>query len=1560
VSHKNITTRRLVLQNQSAERNLPILPSYPRVRAGPAGDPNQYLMSAAIDANGNQTNFVYDNNHKLLQVLEPPDAPGGQRATTTIAYDASSRIQTITDPVNRQVQFAYDARDRNVTITYGDTSTETFYYGAQGTGNENQLVKSKDRNGVTNQYNYDAAGRLTTTVFAYSTIDANNNETLITDPSVQVSSTLTYLPGTELPASSTDRGETTTFAYDYRQRRLATTVQPRVGVTLTSSTTYLNNLLFSEHDPFGRSTYYAYRSSDGAMIRQIQGTVPSFTLANFTAVTSQTRDQTANAQFLITDFTLDNDAQRVGIVDARANQVSQAYDSRRQRTRKIDAVGSPVAATTAYLYDPNGNTTQVQSPRNFDNNDPQVGSCRTVTTYSGRDLPLSHTTAPGTAAVSAFQGSYNPDRTLATVLDARNNTWTLLWSACCAGRKTAELDPLSGGTSLEYDYAGNLTYAQVLQGTTVYNYTTTAFDARNRPVFRTIWLVAPPAVDPNNPPIAGQNGVPAANGLTTQWVYDENLADNVGLSAAAGQNVAGVGNVSIQPLLAELSADGITFGAGSDGVAALIVRSDGGLLVVVQDGVGRIVGQGIIQAPTGQNPNQPITWTVKLNDTIVNVNGFGSVLETAKIDALNDATRGRTDGAGRTIESLDAANDVTAYTYDGNSNRLSVSDPNSVGYSAVFDARDRLTSRTDTEGAVTQFALDANNNVTKVVDPKAVSATRVFDARDRIVSQTDRNGAQMTRTLDASSNVVSVTDFESRTTSYQYDQRNMVTTETYADHNPPAVSDQLLFAYDGAARLETKTSPNGDYITYDWDQANRLTARQYRDHTKQPADPPNDTDSFAYDGANRMLSAVSGRYGNTTSASYDAAGRLVAESLAVGAQTYTVGRAYDAVNRVTSFSYPDGAVVGRTYTSRGQLQQLSYNVTTAATFAYDAGRRASTRTLGDTPGTVTTWNYAGRNDNLATSLTTANLPGFTYAYDGNKNKTAETISGILQPYGFSTGAAGFDADDRLVTWDRSDGNRNQSWTLTPVGDWQQFVDAGTQHNRTNNAVHETTAIDASFLIYDPKGNVTSNGVTGSAFVWDFDDQLQQATAGGATISFTYDALGRRVSKSAGGATTVFVGAAFGHGRGAAVQEIAEYYLGGAPASPQRKYVYGVGIDEPVIMDSGAQIYYYHFNSQGSVTAVTNQSGAIVECYAYTAYGVPLILAPDGVTPRTTSAIGNPWTFTGRRFDVEAGVHYYRGRYYDPQLGRFLSRDALDWAAGGAGAYEYVGGNPAVYNDPLGTQEEKPGKPGGPRRPTRPLTWYLDCQMPDTAIDGEPPDDEEVECWADEYLKWFISVEDHSLIGDDEATRVCKKWVEVALHTGGCRGVVAMNLGHRPSLKRCYKTMDQAVTAGILFLKSKCPSGYGVFSVNIYVPERELRKYQGDKHGWVDLTEWVELIIELQRRRNSGDPGDIDAISSLCLRRYADHWGGNFDFAFWDRVTNRWYHANVSDWTIVEVEGKLQIIPINGPRECVISTPPTRWHWDKMNKNDRPKDYNVQVFCVDCITRAYTGHLGLSE
>ena len=132
--------------------------------------------------------------------------------------------------------------------------------------------------------------------------------------------------------------------------------------------------------------------------------------------------------------------------------------------------------------------------------------------------------------------------------------------------------------------------------------------------------------------------------------------------------------------------------------------------------------------------------------------------------------------------------------------------------------------------------------------------------------------------------------------------------------------------------------------------------------------------------------------------------------------SFAVSSTYDANNRRTAIQYPDNSLVNRAYTARDQLYTIAYNGSNAATFAYDNGGRRISRTLGDSPGTVTTWAYT-RSDNMTTSIS-SDVTAFGYTYDANKNKTSEAISGTMANYGFSpsggTGAA-YDNEDRLTT-----------------------------------------------------------------------------------------------------------------------------------------------------------------------------------------------------------------------------------------------------------------------------------------------------------------------------------------------------------------------------------------------------------------------------------------------------------------------------------------------------------------------------------------------------------------
>ena len=1290
------------------------------------GYPGAGLVASHTDTRGNTSNYVYDSAGRLYQELQPPDTTGGTRATVTYTYDSAGRIATITDPESNVTTLTYDLRGRLLSKTYPDLTKERWVYGTTGS-EKGLLVRTIDRSGYVTTLTHDMSDRQISQVEAAFVKDSSDAD-VATPVGTALTTTIAYVDGSELVASQSVAGMLSDNTRDFKGRIVQTRTYPRAGKTLQTTKQYEKNQLYKSTDAYGRATYYAYDATDARLIRTVTATVPEYTPPAPTggqtlsqALLAINRDASANAKYIVNDIVNDAEGQSLQQVDPRSTISKMVYDSRGRTTETLAAYGTALEAKTQTVYDSASNVTEVRSPRYFDSTDSNgYNKAKETWTYNGRNMVATHSEAPSTTEGATESFTYDLRGHQATKTDFRGKIWTMIEAGCCSLTRGTS-NPLGNGSITNADPRGKavhqITLASVTASSSNYNNPvdantlmerTTRYDGRGRPIASTVWLTARGLIDTANPPIAGINGVASSDGLTTQYLYDDNLFDGVGLDNATGLSYTkmssgtGTSTVSLSAAITKLAdtiangGAGLTFSATAAGRASVTINAEDEVSFSISDAAGRSVMSGQLanyKTGTGtQAANTLLTWSCQVHDATQSLSGYGTVLETCRVDATGKTSKAWSDAAGRTLRSIDQLAKVTTRTFDAAGNQLSVRDPNSVGQDCLYDVRGRDTQCTDTAGAVTKKDYDKAGNVIKQTDAKNKFTYITFDARGREKTSTDRINGVTTRNYLATGQLDTLNDAQNQTTTYTYDDAGVKLTEQYPDHTggtPGQIAYGVItFTLDPASRVIVKRDQKGDTCKYIYDFAGRSTTHQYRTLANSPGGVPSgtisDTDSFTFDKASRMLTAVSGRYVNTVTYTYDQAGRKKTEALTISGKTYTTTTAYNTRGEVTGLTYPDGALVNRDYTDRGELWKVKHATVTIDTRTYDNGGRMTASTFNN--GVAETRSYG--SDNTLTAInfggTGSAIGSLTYGWDVNKNKTSEVVSGTMSNYGFTIPTSGYDNEDRLVTYNRTSG-LSQSWNLSTVGDWNSVITNGTAQNRTHGPTHELLNAAGLAVTTDVKGNITlipaalrSNGQS-LAITYDFNNRMVTADVGNngsIEVSHKYDALGRRVSRTEASTTTVF--ALSGQ------QVICDYALGAAPAASTYRYLYASYIDEPIMRratSGGAQLYY-HRNQQYSIVAMTNSSGAVQERYAYTAYGVPTIANASG-TVLTTSAINNRYMYTGREWDNVIGQYYYRARMYDAGLGRFCSRDPIGFEGSPWNLYEYCDSGSLDGLDPHG-------------------------------------------------------------------------------------------------------------------------------------------------------------------------------------------------------------------------------------------------------------------------------------
>lgn len=617
------------------------------------------------------------------------------------------------------------------------------------------------------------------------------------------------------------------------------------------------------------------------------------------------------------------------------------------------------------------------------------------------------------------------------------------------------------------------------------------------------------------------------------------------------------------------------------------------------------------------------------------------------------------------------------------SEKLTLSGANAGNWTVkyVYDAANRLTTLTYPANETSVRTYTPRNQLNTLTFAGSNVATRIYDNGGRLTTTTFGNSLVETRTYRSDANGVDnqlatqvipgVTNF-----TYAYDANKRITQETNGIF---AAQTQKFLAYDNENRLTSWQRGTSETQTWqlskvgDWQSTTVNGVAQPRAHS-----------------AVHEVTSI-----GVTPLAYDLKGNLTQNQ---DGALYS----WDSENRLTAATVAD----------------TDYGVTDVASYRYDAlGRRVQKTVYGMT----TTFVHAGAQV-IHEFDAKVQLPSSAATDDGTGAGTPPG-GGILQGAGItrfnyqpslSPIPPGFYADKGSVYGVRSNGKSygwlttartatvirnqhpypqfdtfNQAWlnNTGSAGTWEIALANGTyavvvvmgdpaSANQTNNLTIEGQAqTDPDPAVATPPGYRRG----------DFDGYAVTAnvTDGLLTLSIPGTANNPKLCFIEIGPQGSSITQADRDRLAAAIEDASSDT--GLPPFPKpqptpRQYAYGSYVDEPLLMRAAGTRYYYASNRLYSVAAITTQAGQVAERYKYDAYGKQGVLAENGVVAYKPSDYGQFHGFTGRYHDWETGLAYFRARYHDTGLGRFIGRDPLGYVDGNGMYNAYLVPN---FLDPYG-------------------------------------------------------------------------------------------------------------------------------------------------------------------------------------------------------------------------------------------------------------------------------------
>jgi RHS repeat-associated protein len=492
------------------------------------------------------------------------------------------------------------------------------------------------------------------------------------------------------------------------------------------------------------------------------------------------------------------------------------------------------------------------------------------------------------------------------------------------------------------------------------------------------------------------------------------------------------------------------------------------------------------------------------------------------------------------------------------------------------------------------------------------------------------------------------------------------------------------YAYDTAGNLRRIVDPNGHVTEQTFQPGGRLATRE----TKSGGTTLFAAVSYERNALGQALSVTSSNPAYTQSFEYDAGHRLsrVEDSRGGKALHYE----YSPGGRLDAMWDSDGGRTEYLYDPVGRLAGISAPSGDYFAFGYDRGGRLTERWAPNGVHSAYAYNEDGTLASIEHTVGGQERARHSYTYDawGNRTEHAEALLGAEVKHLFI-----YDELHRLIQEQGTGGALkyrydilgNRTRVTLPDNTYSTYVyDTLNQLLRIDDysAANVKQRIAASFT-YDPAGNLltrTEGTALSQTLTWNPASQLASVsirrTLAGATTDYlehyAYDHEGRRIARSLGAQTTDWLYNG---------PDIYTEYRGDWSQATER-HTHGPATDDPLLVENGLGKFYYHADGRGSLSLLTDEAAFGWVLRRYAAWGTSTEARDSGgaFTPR--------YGYTGREQDETSGLMYYRARYYDPAIGRFISRDPIG-IAGGINLYAYAANNPTTLTDPMGTLPQLP-------------------------------------------------------------------------------------------------------------------------------------------------------------------------------------------------------------------------------------------------------------------------------